>query len=144
MSISGISQLLLTRFLWNFQGWLLGTSKTDSNCHSDICAHFGFALQGILKLKWLKNCPKLFLAYMPNSHPDKNKTKMIFTREPLRTWEKFYWKKVLQIKYAQFAKFAKEIAQNRICHKTSTKFVHRCVSWPILKRVEKIQKFCNI
>ena len=27
---------------------------------------------------------------------------------------------------------------------TSTKFVHRCVSWPILKRVEKIQKFCNI
>ena len=36
MSISGISQLLLTRFWWNFTGRFLGTSRTDSNCHSDI------------------------------------------------------------------------------------------------------------
>ena len=32
-----ISQLLLTRFWWNFKGRLLGTSRTDSNCHGDIC-----------------------------------------------------------------------------------------------------------
>ena len=37
MSISGISQLLLTRCWWNFTGRFLGTSRTDSNCHSDIC-----------------------------------------------------------------------------------------------------------
>ena len=37
MSISGISQLLLTRFWWNFKCRLLGTSRTDSNCHGDIC-----------------------------------------------------------------------------------------------------------
>ena len=37
MSISAISQLLLTRFWWNFKGRFLGTSRTDSNCHRDIC-----------------------------------------------------------------------------------------------------------
>ena len=37
MSISGISQLLLTWFWWNFTGRFLGTSRADSNCHSDIC-----------------------------------------------------------------------------------------------------------
>ena len=37
LSISGISQLLLTRFWWNFTGRFLGTSWTDSNCHSGIC-----------------------------------------------------------------------------------------------------------
>ena len=37
MSISGISQLLLTWFWWNIKGRFLGTSRTDSNCHSDIC-----------------------------------------------------------------------------------------------------------
>ena len=37
MSISGISQLLLTRFWWKFTGRFLGTSRTDSNCRSDIC-----------------------------------------------------------------------------------------------------------
>ena len=37
MSISGISQLLLTQFWWYFTGRFLGTSRTDSNCHSDIC-----------------------------------------------------------------------------------------------------------
>ena len=33
LSISGISQLLLTRFWWNFTGKFLGTSRKDSNCH---------------------------------------------------------------------------------------------------------------
>ena len=37
MSISAISQLLLTRFWWNFKGRFLGTSRTDSNCQGDIC-----------------------------------------------------------------------------------------------------------
>ena len=32
-----ISQLLLTRFLPNFKLRFLGTSRTDSNCHRDIC-----------------------------------------------------------------------------------------------------------
>ena len=36
-SMSAISQLLLTRFWWNFKRRLLVTSRTDSNCHSDIC-----------------------------------------------------------------------------------------------------------
>ena len=36
-SMSEISQLLLTRFRWNFKGRILGTSRTDSNCHGDIC-----------------------------------------------------------------------------------------------------------
>jgi len=36
-SKSAISQLLLTRYWWNFKGRLLGTSRTDSNCHGDIC-----------------------------------------------------------------------------------------------------------
>ena len=37
LSISGISQLLLTRFWWNFTGRFLGTSRKASNCHGDIC-----------------------------------------------------------------------------------------------------------
>ena len=37
LSISGISQFLLTWFWWNFKGIFIGTSKTDSNCHGDIC-----------------------------------------------------------------------------------------------------------
>ena len=37
LSISKISQLLLTRFWWNFKGRFLGTSRTESNCHRDIC-----------------------------------------------------------------------------------------------------------
>ena len=36
-SMSAISQLLLTQFWWNFKRRLLLTSRTDSNCHSDIC-----------------------------------------------------------------------------------------------------------
>ena len=36
-SISGISQLLLTRFWRNFKGRFLWTFITDSNCHGDIC-----------------------------------------------------------------------------------------------------------
>ena len=36
-SKSAISQLLLTRFWWNLKGRLQGTSRADSNCHSDIC-----------------------------------------------------------------------------------------------------------
>ena len=37
LSISRISQLLLTRFWWNFKGRFLGTSRTESNCHRGIC-----------------------------------------------------------------------------------------------------------
>ena len=37
LSISGISQLLLTQFLPNFKGRLLGPFLTDANCHGDIC-----------------------------------------------------------------------------------------------------------
>ena len=37
LSISWISQLLLTRFWWNFKDRFLGTSRTASNCHGDIC-----------------------------------------------------------------------------------------------------------
>ena len=36
-SILAISQLLLTRFWWNLKHRFLGTSRTDSNCQSDIC-----------------------------------------------------------------------------------------------------------
>ena len=36
-SMSAIYQLLLTWFWWNFKSRLLGTSRTDSNCHGDIC-----------------------------------------------------------------------------------------------------------
>ena len=36
-SISAIFQLLMTRFWWNYKDRLPGTSRTDSNCHSDIC-----------------------------------------------------------------------------------------------------------
>ena len=36
LSISGISQLLLTRCWPNFKGKFLGTSRTDSNCHRDF------------------------------------------------------------------------------------------------------------
>ena len=36
-SMLEISQLLLTRFLWNFKCRFLGTSRTDHNCHGDIC-----------------------------------------------------------------------------------------------------------
>ena len=36
-SMSVISQLLLTRFWWNFKGRFLGTSRTDHNCQGDIC-----------------------------------------------------------------------------------------------------------
>ena len=32
-----ISQLLLTRFWWNFKCRFLGTSSTDFNCQGDIC-----------------------------------------------------------------------------------------------------------
>ena len=35
--ISGISQLLLTRFWLNFEGRLLRQFLTDANCHGDIC-----------------------------------------------------------------------------------------------------------
>ena len=35
--MSAISHLLLTWFWWNFKLRFLGTSRTDSNCHSDIC-----------------------------------------------------------------------------------------------------------
>ena len=38
MSISGISQLLLTRYWQNFKGRCLGPSLTDANCHRDICS----------------------------------------------------------------------------------------------------------
>ena len=37
LSISGISQLLLTRFWRNFKGRFLGISRTDSNCSGNIC-----------------------------------------------------------------------------------------------------------
>ena len=37
LSISGISQLLLTQFWWNFKGSFLGTSRTDSNYQVNIC-----------------------------------------------------------------------------------------------------------
>ena len=42
LSISGISQLLLTRFLPNFldpnvKGRFMGQSSTDANCYDDIC-----------------------------------------------------------------------------------------------------------
>ena len=37
LSISGISQLLLTQFWWNFKHRFLGTSRIDSNFHSDNC-----------------------------------------------------------------------------------------------------------
>ena len=37
LSISGISQLLLTRFWQNFKGRFLGLSWTDFNYHNDIC-----------------------------------------------------------------------------------------------------------
>ena len=37
LSLSGITQLLLTRFWWKFKDCFLGTSRTDSNCHGDIC-----------------------------------------------------------------------------------------------------------
>ena len=37
MSISGISQLLRTRFWWNFKGSFLWTFRTNSNCQGDIC-----------------------------------------------------------------------------------------------------------
>ena len=36
-SMLAISQLLLTRFWWNFKHRFLGTSKTDSNYQVDIC-----------------------------------------------------------------------------------------------------------
>ena len=38
-SMSAISQLLLTRFWWNFKGRFLWTFRTDSNCQGDICPH---------------------------------------------------------------------------------------------------------
>ena len=37
LSISGISQRLLTRFWWNFKGRFLWTFRIDSNCQGDIC-----------------------------------------------------------------------------------------------------------
>ena len=36
-SMSAISQLLLTRFWWNFKGRFLWTFRTYSNCQGDIC-----------------------------------------------------------------------------------------------------------
>ena len=36
-SMSAISQLLLTRFWWNFKGRFLWTFRTDSTCQGDIC-----------------------------------------------------------------------------------------------------------
>ena len=36
-SMSAISQLLRTRFWWNFKGRFLGTFRTDSSCQGDIC-----------------------------------------------------------------------------------------------------------
>ena len=38
-SMSAISQLLLTRFWWNFKGRFLWTFRTDSICQGDICPH---------------------------------------------------------------------------------------------------------
>ena len=35
--MSAISQLLLTRFWWNFKGRFLGAYRTDSDCHGNIC-----------------------------------------------------------------------------------------------------------
>ena len=37
LSMSGISQLLLTLFWWKFKGSFLGTSRSDSNYQVDIC-----------------------------------------------------------------------------------------------------------
>ena len=37
LSMSRLFQLLLTQFQWNCKGSFLGTSRTDSNCHKDIC-----------------------------------------------------------------------------------------------------------
>ena len=37
LSISGVFQLLLTRFRPNFKGRFLGPSLTDANCLGDIC-----------------------------------------------------------------------------------------------------------
>ena len=45
-----------------------------------------------------------------------------------------------QLKLGQVCKFGVEFDKNR---KTSTKFVHRCVSLPNLKKGEKFQKFEN-
>ena len=36
-SMSAICQVLLTQCLWYFKCRVLGTSRTDPNCHSDIC-----------------------------------------------------------------------------------------------------------
>ena len=47
LSISRLSQLLLTRFWWNFEGKFLGTFRTDSNCHRDI-----FPVNYNFKLNW--------------------------------------------------------------------------------------------
>ena len=38
LDLLGISsQLLITWFWWKFKDLFLGTSRTDSNCHCDIC-----------------------------------------------------------------------------------------------------------
>ena len=37
ITLSAIYQLLLTQFWWNCKGRLLETSRTDSDCHDDIC-----------------------------------------------------------------------------------------------------------
>ena len=36
-SMSAMSQLLLTQFWWNSKGRILWTSRTNYNCHCDIC-----------------------------------------------------------------------------------------------------------
>ena len=38
LSISGLSQLLLTRFWPKFKCRFLGTSSTNANCHGNICS----------------------------------------------------------------------------------------------------------
>ena len=57
LSISGISQLLQTWFWWNFKGKFLGTSRTDSNCPTDIfpgifCPGDICPCQGYLSCYW--------------------------------------------------------------------------------------------
>ena len=57
LSISGISQLLLTQFWWNFKGRFLGTFRTDSNCQGykyqgKICPHDICPYQEYLSCFW--------------------------------------------------------------------------------------------
>ena len=51
-SMSAISQLLLTRFWWNFKGRFLWTFRTDSNCQGDICPRDICPYQEYLSCYW--------------------------------------------------------------------------------------------